>query len=72
MYVPLEILIDKADNNLYKLVHIAAARALQLAEGAPRTIEVPHDMKVTTIALLEISQSKVRMAAPQKAKKEEA
>jgi DNA-directed RNA polymerase subunit K/omega len=64
MYVPLENLIDKADNNMYKLVHLASARAIQLADGAPRVIEAPHDMKVTTVALLEIAHERVRMGPP--------
>jgi len=63
---------------MYRLVHMAAARAIQLADGAPRLVETPQDMKVTTVAMLEIAQEKVRGAsggkAPkaEKAKKEEA
>jgi DNA-directed RNA polymerase omega subunit len=71
MYIPLEKLIDKADNNMFKLVHVASARALQLADGAPRAIEAPHDMKVTTIAMLEIAQEKIRLAPSSKAEKAE-
>ncbi|MGE5279193.1 MAG: DNA-directed RNA polymerase subunit omega [Deltaproteobacteria bacterium] len=62
MYVPLEKLIDKAENNMYRLVHLASARALQLADGAPRFLEVPHDLKVTTVAMLEIAHGKIRVA----------
>ena len=75
MYVPLESLLDKAGNNMYKLVHVASARALQLADGAQRTIEAPHDMKITTVAMLEIAQEKIVMVGPEKpgkAEKEEA
>lgn len=71
MYIPLEKLIDKADNNMFKLVHVASARALQLADGAPRAIEAPHDMKVTTIAMLEIAQEKIRLVPSSKAEKAE-
>jgi len=67
----LEKLLDKADNNMYKLVHVASARALQLADGAPRIIEAPHDTKVTTIAMLEIAQGKIRLAPSPKAQKAE-
>lgn len=65
----MEKLIDKADNNMYKLVHLASARALQLADGAPRLIEVPHETKVTTVAMLEIAQEKIRLAPSPKAEK---
>ncbi len=71
MYIPLEKLIDKADNNMFKLVHMASARALQLADGAPRAIEALHDMKVTTIAMLEIAQEKIRLVPSSKAEKAE-
>ena len=69
MYVPLEKLIDKADNNMYKLVHLASSRALQLADGAPRFIEAPLDLKVTTVSMLEIAQGKIRLAMPAGAEK---
>jgi len=69
MYVPLEILIDKAHNNLFKLVHLASSRALQLADGAPRFIEAPLDLKVTTVAMLEIAQEKIRLVPEETAGK---
>ena len=34
-YVPLEKLIDKTNNSLYKLVILASRRALEVAEGQP-------------------------------------
>lgn len=68
----MERLIDKADNNMYKLVHLASARALQLADGAPRAIEAPHDMKVTTVAMLEVAQEKICLAPPKAEKTQKA
>ncbi len=67
MYVPLENLFDKAKGNMYRLVHMVSRRALQLAEGAPKLIDAPIDMKVTTLAMLEIAQEKVGMELNAKA-----
>jgi DNA-directed RNA polymerase omega subunit len=59
-YVPVEKLIDKADNSLYKLVIVASKRALELAEGAPTLIEKDPLARNTTIALREIAEGKVK------------
>ncbi|MDD5355273.1 MAG: DNA-directed RNA polymerase subunit omega [Candidatus Omnitrophica bacterium] len=59
-YVPLEKLIDKADNSLYKLVILASKRALELSEGAPTLIEKDQRVINTTIALREIADGKVK------------
>lgn len=59
-YVPLENLIDKADNNLYKLVIIASRRALELAEGSQTLVEKDPRLKTTTVALNEIAAGKVK------------
>lgn len=68
-YVPLEKLIDKSFGSMYKLVTLVAKRALELAEGAPRLIDAPSDIKVTTLAMEEIALGKVQMgtekAAPE-------
>ena len=58
-YVPLERLIDKSHGSMFKLVTFVSRRALELAEGAPRLIEAPSDLKVTTLAMEEIAQGKV-------------
>ncbi|MBL7130336.1 MAG: DNA-directed RNA polymerase subunit omega [Candidatus Omnitrophica bacterium] len=59
-YTPLEKIIDKADNSLYKLVILASKRALELSEGMPKLIEADSEIKSTTIALKEIAQGKIR------------
>jgi len=59
-YVPLEKLLDKADNSIYKLVIIAANRAKEIASGKPLLLETPKSDKPTTIALEEIAAGKVR------------
>lgn len=50
-YVPLEKLLDKSDNSIYKLVIIAAGKLVLL--------ESPKSDKPTTIALEEIATGKV-------------
>ena len=59
-YVPLEKIIDKADNSLYKLVILASKRALELSEGMSGLIETDSEIKETTVALKEIAEGKVK------------
>jgi DNA-directed RNA polymerase omega subunit len=59
LYVPLEKLIDKTENSIYKLVIVASRRALEIAEGQPRLIEMDASVKPSTIALHEIAQGKL-------------
>jgi DNA-directed RNA polymerase omega subunit len=66
MYVPLEKLIDKAEGNMYKLVHLVSRRALALADGASKLIEAPSELKVTTLAMMEISTGKIIMVDKEK------
>ena len=56
---PIEDLLAKADGSVYKLVRLAAKRALELSEGQPPLIKNPSTDKVTTLALEEIAQGKV-------------
>ena len=58
-YQPLERLLPRANNSIYKLVILAARRATELADGLPRLVEEPSSGKTTTIALDEILQGKV-------------
>jgi len=60
VYVPLEKLLDKSDNSIYKLVVLASRRALEIAEGQPRLVNVAASMKPSTVALFEIAEGKVR------------
>jgi DNA-directed RNA polymerase omega subunit len=46
-------------NSAYKLVILAARRAIELSEGAAKLIEAPLDEKVTNIAVQEILQGKI-------------
>ncbi len=58
--VPLESLLDKCGNSVYKLVITASRRALEIAEGQPKLVEVSASIKPATIALYEIADSKVK------------
>jgi len=58
-YVALEKLLDKSNGSIYKLVILASKRALEIAEGQPKLVEVSSSMKPSTIALHEIAENKV-------------
>jgi DNA-directed RNA polymerase omega subunit len=60
-YVPLEQLLDKSDNSVYKLVNLASKRALEIAEGQPKMVEADTSVKPSTVALLEIAANKVQL-----------
>ncbi len=59
IYVPLESMLDKTEHSIYKLVILAARRALEIADGQPSLIEVIKGTKPSTIALLEIAAGKI-------------
>ena len=46
-------------NSAYKLVILAARRAIELSDGAAKLIEASPDEKVTNIAIHEILQGKI-------------
>ena len=56
---PIEELLPRAGNSVYRLVRMAACRALELADGKPPLIPKPQTDKLTTIALEEIAQGKL-------------
>ncbi len=60
-YVPLEKMIDKTDFNMYRLVVLAAKRAVALEEGAANLINADSHLKKTTVALLEIAEGKIKV-----------
>jgi len=49
---------------MYKLVIVAAKRAKEIVDGATPLVQTPHK-KVTSIAIEEILQGKVRYQAPE-------
>jgi DNA-directed RNA polymerase omega subunit len=57
----LEKMLDKSEGSVYKLVVLAAKRALELAEGQPRLVsESDSSIKPSIIALHEIAQNKIK------------
>jgi len=57
-HVPIEDLLKRC-GSIYKLVILASKRAKELADGSPALVDT-SSKKVTTIALEEILQGKVR------------
>lgn len=56
-YIPVENII-KDIGSLYKAVNLAAKRAIEMKEGAPKLVSIDSS-KLSTIALEEIMQKKV-------------
>jgi DNA-directed RNA polymerase subunit omega len=66
-YVPIQELLKKTDS-MYKLVVLASKRATELNAGAPRLVEEESE-KVTSTALEEIFQGKIKVGINGKGKK---
>ncbi len=60
-YHSLEELLPKSNESVYRLVRMAAARAMELADGKSKLIENPSSDKITTIALEEIMDGRVAL-----------
>ena len=60
-YIPIELLLDKADNSIYKLVMLAAKRTLEIAEGQPKLVPTDPSLKPPSVALEEIDKGKVKI-----------
>ena len=58
--IPMEELLDKTES-LYKLVLMASRRAVELNAGAGKLIDVSPHLKLSTVALEEIRQGKVKL-----------
>lgn len=56
--LPLEELLPRANNSVYSLVTMAAARALELSDGKRCLVDSSSE-KLTTMALEEIAQGKI-------------
>lgn len=59
--IPLEKLLDKSNNSIYKLVILASRRALEIAEGQPKLVEGSLGAKPSLLALMEIAAGKIRI-----------
>jgi DNA-directed RNA polymerase omega subunit len=62
-YQPLEDLLPKSNYSIYKLIRMASMRALELADGQGKLIEIDSSTKTATIALEEILAGKVVLKA---------
>ena len=58
-YQPLEDLLPKANNSVYRLVRLASVRAMELAGSAAKLVQAPAEQKLATTALDEILAGKV-------------
>lgn len=58
-YQPLEDLLPKSNYSIYKLIRMASMRAMELADGQGKLIEMDAATKTATIALEEIRLGKV-------------
>ncbi|OQB11320.1 MAG: DNA-directed RNA polymerase subunit omega [Candidatus Omnitrophica bacterium ADurb.Bin205] len=59
-YVERDRLLLMCEGSIYKLVNLAAKRALEIAEGQPKLVEVNAAVKPSTVALMEIASGKVQ------------
>ncbi len=59
LYVPMEDLLKKVDS-VFKLTVLAARRAQQLNDGAAKLV-VTEASKISTVALEEIAQGKIKL-----------
>jgi len=64
-----EELLKAAEGNAYKLVLLAAKRALEIAEGSNPLVKVAPTDNPGLVALKEIAAGKVKMASSKKRKK---
>ena len=59
-YVERDRLLTRCEGSIYKLVNLAAKRALEIAEGQPKLVEANAAVKPSTVALMEIASGKVQ------------
>jgi DNA-directed RNA polymerase omega subunit len=59
-YVVTNQLLDKSCSSVYKLVILASKRALEIAEGQPKLVEIDSAVKPSSVALQEITEGKVQ------------
>ena len=64
-YIPMENLYNKTES-IYKLVILAAKRAVELNGGAGKLVEANPAAKLSTIALKEITEGKVTIKKEKK------
>lgn len=58
-YQPLEDLLPKANFSIYKLIRMASQRAMELADGQAKLVDMDSSAKTATISLEEILAGRV-------------
>lgn len=66
-YIPMQELVDKV-GSVYKLVILAARRAIELNQGAGKLVDISPKAKLSTVALEEIREGKIYYKENSKAK----
>ena len=56
--IPIDKLLNRT-HSIYKLVTLAALRAIELSEGAAKLVDIAPDAKVSAIVLQEILEGKI-------------
>ena len=54
-YMDKDKLLSKSNNSVFKLVNLAAMRAMEIADGKPKLVVEKGDVKPSTVALHEIA-----------------
>jgi len=60
MKYAIQDILEKSNNSVYKLVIMASKRALEIAEGQPKLVDLDASIKPSTVALAEIAAGKVQ------------
>ena len=60
-YPPVEQLLDKSGDSIYKLVIVASRRVKELNAGAGKLINISPYTKLPVVALEEIKNGKVKL-----------
>ena len=58
-YIPMEKLLKNTQESMYKLVILAARRAIELGGGSEKLVEATPNTKLTSIAFREIGENKI-------------
>jgi len=59
--IPRDVLVAKI-GSIYKLCNVAALRAMELNSGMKKLVDADPKEKVTSIAIMEIFEGKVKLA----------
>lgn len=63
-YFSRDNLLAYSNDSIYKLVILVSKRAIEIAEGQPKMVEMSSAARPSTIALEEIAEGKVQCKGP--------